>query len=122
MTAWLATVLLLACQDDPTDIVSSSAVVYGTIKSATAAPVAGAQAVVDLYFDGCPATSPPLMTTTTHANAAGFYRVVVGALNLSGARCIHVSVSANGVSVAKEGTVSIWPQQSDSVRIDFTVP
>jgi len=62
------------------------------------------------------------MTAKAQTNAAGFYRVVVGALNLSGPRCLHVNVSTNGVSVVKEGTVSIWPQQSDSVRIDFVVP
>ena len=112
---------LLACGETPTDIVSSSAVVYGTVTSAAGAPVAGALAVVDLYFDGCPATSNPMMTSKTQAGASGSYRVVVGALNLTGPRCIRVSVSANGMSLVKESTVSIWPQQSGSVRVDFTV-
>ena len=120
----MATCLAFAlhgCGDTPTDIVSSSAVVYGTVTNAAGAPLAGARTVVDLYFETCPATSNPLMTSMTQANAAGFYRLVVGAVNLTGPRCIHVTVAANGMSVVKEAMVAIQPQQSDSVRVDVTV-
>ena len=121
---WAATCLAFAlhgCSDTPTDIVSSSGIVYGTVTNAAGAPIAGAQTVVDLYFETCPATSNPLMTSMTQSNAAGFYRLVVGALNLSGTRCIHVTVVANGISMVKEANVGIQPQQRDSVRVDFTV-
>ena len=116
------TILPLGCRSHPTGLVTTGAIVYGTVSDSNGVPTAGTTLTADLLLRACPGGSGALTTLTVLSDASGAYRAQLVIGNVTGDECVHLVASKGSTSVSKDVNVRVHSPPFDSTRVDFILP
>lgn len=116
------TILPLGCRSHPTGLVTTGAIVYGTVNNSNGVPAAGTALTADLFLRACPAGSGALTTLTVLSDGSGAYRAQLVIGNVTGDECVHLVASKGSTSVSRDVNVRVHSAPFDSTRVDFILP
>lgn len=117
-------VVSASCTSSPNDedLQPSVAIVYGVVRDESREPVADARVTIEAFVESCGA-GDPFAYHWAVTDPAGFYRQVLGGLNVTRVEtCVKVHVAPPAASPYREATTSgaqvTFVHQADTPPID----